>query len=245
MANSWRNDLRRLSGTVAIWALVSPAGAEWHGKASFLTDYVYRGYSLSRGNPVFQGELDYEHESGLYGGLAISQVGFDDKEYGNRAQVQFKPYLGWTLPLAEHWRADFAATGYIFDGPVFGRDSNFSEIYASLNYRQWLTARIAFAPDAYQRGANTLDYEIQGRYDLFDNVQLSAGLGFYQAGQLLDYEYFYWNAGVTWFVHRYVAADLRYVDMDIDSHPHPGEPANHFNPRPLQNKVLFSISVGF
>ncbi|MEI6270363.1 MAG: hypothetical protein WCP01_15915, partial [Methylococcaceae bacterium] len=38
----------------------SPANADWHGDLSFRSDYVYRGYSKSQGNPVVQGLIDYE-----------------------------------------------------------------------------------------------------------------------------------------------------------------------------------------
>lgn len=223
---------------------MAPAQAEWHGDVAFLSDYVYRGYSKSRGQPVAQGNLDYEHESGVYGGLAVSQVGFDDREYADRAHVEFRPYLGWATRLSERWRADLSATGYVFDGELFGLDSNYAELYAALNYREWFTARIGFAPDAYGRGVDTLDYEVQGRYDLRDDLRLSAGLGYYQAGRLLGYDYFYWNAGMTWFLYRYVAADLRYVDVDLDNHIHP-EATGRYAPRPLQDKWLLSISVGF
>ena len=34
--------------------------AEWHGELSFRSDYVYRGYSKSQGDPVVQGLIDYQ-----------------------------------------------------------------------------------------------------------------------------------------------------------------------------------------
>jgi uncharacterized protein (TIGR02001 family) len=226
-----------------LWAQGTPANAEWRGEVSLLTDYFYRGYSKSRGNPVIQGRLDFEHASGGFAGMAISSVSFDDQGHGDRASVEFRPSLGFALPLTEDWRADVSATGYVYDGKLFGVDSDYVDLHAALHFRQWLTARLSFAPDAYQRGAGTLNYEIQGRHDLLDNLQVSAGLGYHQARQVLDYDYFYWNAGVTWYLNRYVAADLRYVDADVDSHPH--EHAGDFSLRALESNILFSISAGF
>lgn len=226
-----------------LWAHGMPANAEWHGEVSFLTDYFYRGYSKSGGNPVVQGRLDFQHASGGFASMAISPVSFDDKGQDDRASVEFRPSLGLALPLTEDWRADVSATGYVYDGKLFGVDSEYVDLHAALHFREWLTTRLSFAPDAYQRGAGTLNYEILGRYDPLDNFQVSAGLGYHQAGQLLDYDYFYWNAGVTWYLHRHVAVDLRYVDADVDSHPH--EQADHFSLRALESNILFSISAGF
>ena len=231
-------------GAAALLACVAlPAHGEWHGAVSFATDYFYRGYSKSRGNPVAQASLSYAHDSGGYAGLDFSQVGFDDQCEADHAQVEFKPYLGWALPLSPEWRAELAASGYVYDGHVFGQDSNYSEVYASLHFRDLLTARFAWAPDAYQRGADILDYEIQGRYDLMDNLRFSAGLGYYQSGSLLEYNSFYWNAGLTWYPHLNISADLRYVDSDAHAYPqgHPGQ----FNPRSVVGEALFTISVGF
>lgn len=219
------------------------ADAGWHGQVNFLTNYFYRGYSKSRGNPVVQGNLEFEHESGWFTGFAVSPVSFDDKGYQNRASVELKPYLGWTFALTEDWHADVSATGYVYDGTLFGRDSEYAEFYAAVHLRDQLTVRLAFAPDAYQRGADTLNYELVGRYDVLDTVRLSVGLGYYQASAILGYDSFYWNAGVTWYLHRYVSADLRYVDTNADTHApeHPGQ----FGPRALEDQILFSISVGF
>jgi hypothetical protein len=132
-ADASRNPSRNWSGAARLWALGSSASAEWSGSASFATDYVYRGYSKSRGNPVVQGSLEYGHDSGAYADLGISQVSFDDKDYGDRAQVEFRPYLGWSLLLGERWGLDIAATGYLYDGQLFGRDSGYAEVYAALD----------------------------------------------------------------------------------------------------------------
>ena len=71
--------------------------AEWHGELSFRSDYVYRGYSKSQGDPVVQGLIDYQSKSGFFGGLGLSQVNFNDNANANRAQLEIKPYLGGML----------------------------------------------------------------------------------------------------------------------------------------------------
>lgn len=223
------------------WAL-----AEWHGDLKLLTDYVYRGYSKSRGHPVVQAHADYQGNAGWFAGLGVSQVRFDDPLNRERAEVELKPYLGWNLPLSSDWRAEFSVSGYLYDSKIFGRDADYSEIYASLHYLDWLSARASIAPDAYQRGADVLNYELTYRRDLLDNVQFSSGLGYHQAGELLGRDYFYWNAGISWFATSYLAIDLRYVDVDLNAQ-HEAEPhlPDQFYPRQQDNNYLFSIILGF
>jgi uncharacterized protein (TIGR02001 family) len=221
------------------------AQADWHGDLKFLTDYVYRGYSKSRGNPVVQAHVDYQDDAGWFAGLGLSQVRFDDQLNTARAEIEIKPYLGWSLPVSTDWRAEFSVNGYLYDNKVFGHDANYAEIYASLHCQDWLSARASVAPDAYQRQAAVLNYELNYRRDLLDNVQFSSGLGYYQAGALLGEDYFYWNAGISWFVTSYLAIDLRYVDVAL-SHDHdPEHDPDQFYPRQQDNKYLFSITLGF
>ncbi|MBL1265269.1 TorF family putative porin [Candidatus Methylomicrobium oryzae] len=229
---------------LAIW----PQGvlAEWHGDLKFLTDYIYRGYSKSRGHPVAQAHVDYQGNAGWFAGLGVSQVRFDDQIDRERAEIEVTPYLGWSLPLSSDWRAEFSVSGYLYDGKIFGRNPDYAEIYASLHYRDWLSVRASIAPDAYQRGADVLNYELSYRRDLWDNLQFSSGLGYHQAGALLGHDYFYWNAGLSWFATSYLAIDLRYVDVDLSS-PHEAEdhPPDQFYPRQQDHNYLFSIILGF
>lgn len=221
---------------------IGPAAADFKASASFVTDQVYRGYSKSRGNPAATGNLEYQHESGLYGGLWVAAVSFDDRGYSDRAEVEFNPYLGWAYRISADWHADFSVNGYLYDGKLFGRNSDFNEFHGALHFRDLLTARFAFAHDAYGRAAATFDYELVGRYFPADDWQVSVGLGFYQASELLHRDVFYWNAGLTWYPCRYLAADLRYVDSTAVGYP--GR-YDEFRPRPLDHPLLFTLTVGF
>jgi len=237
--------LRRLLVVVGL-LLTGPAAAEWHGSLSFLSDYQYRGYSKSRSNPVVQGNLEYQHRLGWYAGTTLSQVSFDDKPIRDRAGFEARPYFGWTFQPLANWRADLFAMGYLYDGNLFSRPADYAEIYASATYRGWLTGRVSLAPDAYQLGHAIFNYELSGRHQLLDNVQLSAGLGYHHAGQLLHTEYFYWNAGATWYLTHYLALDMRYSDAQPAA-PDEDQPfgPDEFYPRPIENKWLLSVTLGF
>ncbi|NJD06384.1 MAG: hypothetical protein FIA97_07780 [Methylococcaceae bacterium] len=238
--------LSRLAGFGLLFVAALPAAAEWHGSLSFLSDYQYRGYTKSRSNPVAQGNLEYEHRTGWYAGATLSQVSFDDKPNRSRASFEARPYVGWGFMLADDWRSDLWVTGYLYDGDLFAKTGHYAEIYGSLTYRNWLTGRIALAPDAYQQAADIFNYELSARHDLNDNLQLSAGLGYHDAKKLLHTSYFYWNAGATWYPYRHLAVDIRYTDAQPAA-PQGEAPfgPNEFYPRPIENNWLLSITLGF
>ena len=219
--------------------------AEWHGEVSVLSDYVYRGYSKSRGNPVVQGHLDYEGNAGWFTGIRLSQVSFDDRSNPDHADLEINPYAGWYLPLSEDWKTELSVTGYVYNDKVFAHDADYAEFYAALHYQDWLSARVSVAPDAYQRDATVLNYELNFRRDIFDTLQFSAGLGYYQAGALLEKDFFYWNAGVSWYLTSYLVLDIRYVDVNLDKQHYTESEQDEFYPRLMENKYLLSLTLGF
>jgi uncharacterized protein (TIGR02001 family) len=131
--------------------LVAPSSADWHGELSFLSNYVYRGYSKSQDHPVVQGNLDYQDDSGWFGGLGLSQVNFD--KMSDHANVEIKPYLGWTLPFSAGWKTELSVSGYIYDGKIIAQDADYVEFGVALHYQDWLSGKISVAPNAYQHHA--------------------------------------------------------------------------------------------
>ena len=224
---------------------ISPANADWHGELSFRSDYVYRGYSKSQGNPVVQGLIDYQDESGWFGGLGLSQVNFDNLPNTNSAEVEIRPYMGWALPLATDWSTELSVSGYIYNDKIFEQNSDYAEFSATLHYQDWLSGKISVAPNAYQRHATVPSYELNYRRDILDTLQFSGGLGYSQAGVLLEQDYFYWNLGVSWFVTSYLTLDARYVDVHLNNYDNSQIPGSEFYPRPIKNKYLLSITLGF
>ncbi|MEI7995770.1 MAG: TorF family putative porin [Methylococcaceae bacterium] len=228
----------------------STANADWHGELSYRSDYVYRGYSKSQGNPVAQGLIDYQGDSGWFGGLGLSQVNFDNLPNTNSAEVEFKPYMGWALPIATDWSTELTVSGYIYNDIVFGHNADYAEISATLHYQDWLSGKISVAPNAYQRHATVPSYELNYRHDIFDTLQFSGGLGYSQAFALLGQDYFYWNLGVSWFVTSYLTLDARYIDVHLNNYNDSDYDdlklhGDEYYPRPINNKYLLSITLGF
>lgn len=223
---------------------ISTASAEFSGTLRFTTDYVARGYSKSDGQPTVQGNLDYEHDSGFFTGAWLAMVNFSDKQFTDRANLEAAPYLGWNFPLNDDWRIDTTVSRYFYDGKLFGKKSDYNELNVAINFRDLLTARIAWSENYYNRNNVALDYELTARYPLTDSLEISAGVGFTDALKALQYNYLYWNAGVSWFF-KYGSMDLRYVQANEYGDVDPVLFPQHFAPQVINGEAVFSLSLGF
>lgn len=221
------------------------ADARYSALIKFTNNYVYRGYSKSNGDPAFQGNIDYEHPSGFFIGAWMSQVDFGDGRFQDRANAEANPYAGASLKLSERWRFDATLAGYLYDGKVYGRGADYSELNALLHFRDLATAHVGVSYDAYGRGKSTLDYEINMRYPVTDTVEVSGGVGYEDANSVLTYGYLYWNIGMAWSLYKHAAVGLRYYDAHRFYAVEVGPASTIFEPPRIGSQVVFSISIGF
>lgn len=220
--------------------------AEFHGTLTATSNYVYRGYSKSNDEFAFQANIDYEHDSGGYLGASVSNVDFGDDSFDNPAHVEITPYLGWSFGLSEDWRFDLQWMRYLYDGNIYGHQSDYNEFYLLLHYRDMLSANISFSEDYYDQGKPSANYELTGRYPVTDYLQISGSAGYSQTQKILEYDYLYWNAGFTFF-YKFAALDFRYVDAaEAESH-HAHHMVNKwpYDPILIKPSFLFTITVGF
>ncbi len=216
--------------------------SEFSGTLTGATDYFWRGYSKTDGDLAIRANLDYEHESGLFLGISVINIDFGDDDFDDQSHVEITPYLGWTYNLDEDWRIDLQWTRYLYDGKIFGHESDYNEFYFLLHYRDLITLSTSFSEDFYNHGHVTGNYEITARYPITDAIEMSAGIGYSQVKPVLEYDYLYWNAGFTYY-YKFAAFDFRYVDSAFTS-----DTANTqwpYDPEMLDPTFIFSISVGF
>ncbi|MBS1211938.1 MAG: hypothetical protein H6R26_554 [Proteobacteria bacterium] len=241
-----KDSSRPVFAVVVVFCASFQAYADSHGNVgaliSFATNYFYRGYSKSDNGPVLRANIDYEHQSGLYVGSWVSWIDFDDHGTNDRSDVEFYPYVGLVYKLADDLRIDGTVSRYIFNGKVFGQDADYNEYSFAIRYSDFLSASFAWADDAYHRGKNSINYEVSGRYPVTASVEASVGIGHNEALHLLEHNTLYWNAGFTWYFHRFGAVDLRYVDfVQTATSDHPSDlQLPYADPR-----FVFSISAGF
>ncbi len=124
------------------------AQSNWslEGTVGVVSDYRYRGYSLSDGDPALQAGLTLGHSSGFYGDVFVSSI----DEYGigadgDGAEVEVTGSLGWAGMLGD-FDVDAAVSAYRYPD---GDDVNYIEapvqIGQTVGALTW-TVGVAYAP---------------------------------------------------------------------------------------------------
>ena len=104
-----------------------PADLTVTGNVAMVTDYRFRGISLSNGDPAIQGAINVNHSSGLYAGVWGSNLE-DSAVYGS---VETDFYAGWTGEVSPGLTADVGLTYFVYFNGKVG-DANYFEPYVSL-----------------------------------------------------------------------------------------------------------------
>lgn len=114
------------------------------GSISVVSDYRWRGFSLSDRRPAVQATLAVDHPSGAYAGAFVSSVRFG---FERRTGVQAMGYAGYSARLAGgvSWDAGFAYSD--FSRPD---DYAYSEWHVGLAHIDW-SARLSHSPRYFGR----------------------------------------------------------------------------------------------
>ncbi len=197
-----------------------------------VSDYRFRGISLSDKDPALQAAVDVEHKSGIYGGVWASTI------KNSAADVETDLYAGWR-GSAGGVDLDVGATAYLYPG---GADLDYYEILASVAYTLGpaeMKVGAGYSPDQSNLGGNDNIYAYTdvGVGVPSTPVTVKAHVG-YEDGSLAGPtgKKWDWSLGAELVVDRFTLG-LTYVDTNID---------RIFDPRKQAGAgVVASVSVGF
>lgn len=151
---------------------MSAAQAQLSGSAGLLSNYLYRGISLSSEQPAARLALNYDANSGWYGG---TQVVNGQLAGTTQRQLHWTTYAGYAQRLAGGlaWEAGVSQYGFAHQASW-----NFHEFYGGLAGDN-LNARLYYSPDYLGLGQRTWFAEVNGGWRLAADWQ-----GFWQGGYL-------------------------------------------------------------
>lgn len=116
------------------------------GTVGLVSDYRYRGYSLSDGDPALQAGLTLSHSSGFYGDVfasSIDEYGIGDD--GDGADVEVTGSFGWAGMLGD-FDLDAAVSAYRYpDGDGVNYFEAPVQIGQTVGAFTW-TVGVAYAP---------------------------------------------------------------------------------------------------
>ena len=178
---------------------------------SIVSDYRFRGISLSNRKPAVQASVDVEHSSGLYAGVWGSTIA----RYGG-ARVEVDLYGGWrkSLGLVD---LDLGGMVYLYPG---GNGVNYGEVYGFVGKTigpAQLRAGAIYAPS--QRnigGTDNLYLTSEAKVGIPGTPMTVSGRFGYEDGAFggVDGNKWDWSLGGE-YVWKSVALGLQYVDTDV------------------------------
>jgi len=165
----------RIAGLAALWlGLAGPALAQVSGSATLVSDYRYRGRSLSAGEPAATLSVNYDDPSGAY--ATASVVGPDTRQGG----VQLLGYIvnaGYVVRAPDGPAWDLGAINYhLASYQTAGRTVDFTEGYAGLVTR-YVSFHLYYAPDYAHLGVRTLYADLDATFRPAPNLRLFGHLG--------------------------------------------------------------------
>jgi uncharacterized protein (TIGR02001 family) len=109
------------------------------GSVSVVSNYLWRGYSMSDGRPAAQATFAYDHPSGAYAGAFVSNVRLGPEQ---ETGVQGLGYAGYSARLTSglSWDAGIAYSD--FSRPS---DYSYAEYHVGLAHVDW-SAKLSYAP---------------------------------------------------------------------------------------------------
>jgi uncharacterized protein (TIGR02001 family) len=137
------------------------------GNVTLVSDYRFRGVSLSGGDPAIQGAVTVTHDSGFYVGFWASSI--DDAGTDFYGDVELDVFGGWSGDVGEGVGLDVGLLYYAYPSNASGVDAEFFEPYATITG--------TLGPVTAKVGANYA-WDQQGIADdsLYLRTDLSAGI---------------------------------------------------------------------
>jgi uncharacterized protein (TIGR02001 family) len=145
-----------------------PGGLSVSASATAVTDYRFRGVSLSGGDPAVQGGVTVTHDSGFYVGAWGSTI--DDGGTDAFGDVELDLYGGWSGKLNDAIGLDAGLLYYAYPTNGKGIDAEFFEPYA--------TVSASLGPVEARVGANYAWQQdsLGGDNSLYLHGELSSGI---------------------------------------------------------------------
>jgi uncharacterized protein (TIGR02001 family) len=166
----------RAGRALVLWALLSAPGtvaAQVQGDVALLSDYRFRGESLTEGRPALQAGVNYDHSSGLFVGGLVSNVRIDPDVVGLSAQI----YGGYTRPIGERAAWDVGLVTYVFPHPSMGGPGyDYTEVFVGTSFDR-LSSRLYYT-NSYFGGGQAIYLELNGSHAINDRITVVGHVGY-------------------------------------------------------------------
>jgi uncharacterized protein (TIGR02001 family) len=167
---------------LALLLFAGPARADLSATIALVSDYRFRGVSLSDRHPALQAGLAYDHSSGLFAGVFASNVDLEAGGSGLGGQL----YGGYAWRWGTDWSSDVGAVRYFFTGSTEIRTNDYTELFAGLSTERF-SARLSLTPSYFGSGAPGGYLDLSAARELGSDWTLTAHAGALVTGSATTY----------------------------------------------------------
>ena len=192
-------------------ASISVEASEVSTSVTIASEYVYRGLAMSGNDPAVSAGVDYQHDSGFFGGVWATTMNLDSPA-GYRG-LEADAYLGYHFSTPEPLNVSALVMRYSYpdgDGPA---DYDFTEYLLSATLFSQYSLQVAYADDVYGLGVPGRLAELRADWPVGDYWVFGVGMGRNDLRVPGWNSYLYWDAGFSTRWSR-VTADLRWHDNE-------------------------------
>lgn len=168
--------VRRLALACCAWLAANCAQAQVAGSVALVSDYRFRGVSVSDGTPALQLDADWTGAQGWYAGAFASSARLPPR-YAQGAQWQ--GYAGYARRIDSRWNWE---AGVTYTGFTRDHAYDYAEAYAGLISAP-LSVRVHWSPHYFGYGPAVTYLEADGVRELSPHWRLLGHIGvLYRAG---------------------------------------------------------------
>jgi uncharacterized protein (TIGR02001 family) len=210
------------------------AASEWSGIGTLTSEYIYRGQSVSDGDPAVQFGIDFEHDSGVFAGLWASTIDLQNN-FGER-DTELDFYIGYRYALQAPVILTATLIRYTYPGQksVFNYDYNEALVTATLHDRH--SVEFGYTSDLYGLGRIGRHWEIRSEWPNASAWVITAGLGRNDLTGFGGSRYLYWDLGASVRFSR-LTADFRWYDNE--------QPDSSIGGVSADSQFVISLSAAF
>lgn len=213
-------------------ASTSAQGQGFSGGLAATSDYVFRGISQSDEDPALQGNIRFDHSTGLYAGLWASNVDFGPVVGSG---IEYDTFIGYAHSLTDTVGIDVQFVRYNYSGIDGGNELEYNEFIGNLSFAEHYTATLGYSTDVLASGENGTYVAVAGSWPVTEKVSWGAGVGHYSLPDAIP-DYMDWNIGVSWDLAP-VTLGLQFIGTDSDAR-------DFFGPI-CDNRFVGTVSIDF
>jgi uncharacterized protein (TIGR02001 family) len=202
-----------LCGLVALPAL--SATPQLGGSVTATSNYLLRGTSRNYNDPALSLETHAEFSQGLFASLWASTTRLRAVE---PTTVELAGTLGYGSRISDGWSWVGSFTHYETPWSSSAFKYRYDELTLDLNWRERLLLSVTWSPNTsrysqaygWVRKRDAVAWEAGYQQELYRNLRVHAGIGYYDLSDLFGTGYWYGSLGLGWTWHRW-EADAFYV----------------------------------